>query len=69
MSPDRTTKVLLGLIALALWLNLLSPMFHPRPVKADTDDTLDKIEKHLDSIEHDTHAVYSGICLNDVICH
>jgi hypothetical protein len=35
MKADRTTKVLLALIALGLWLNALAPMFRtPRVVRA-----------------------------------
>jgi hypothetical protein len=31
---DRTTKFLLAVIAVALWLDFLAPMFRPAPVKA-----------------------------------
>ena len=34
---DITTKLLLLSIAVALWTSLLTPVFHPTPVKASTD--------------------------------
>ncbi len=42
MKPDKTTKVLLGLIALGLWLNAMAPLWHKaRAVKASERFTCD----------------------------
>lgn len=42
MKPDKTTKVLLGLIALGLWLNAMVPLWHTaRVVKASEKFTCD----------------------------
>lgn len=67
MKSDRTTKVLLLLIALGLWVNALAPMFRPTPVVAARPD-LDDIEKEVRDIAHDVHSIYNGICLNNKIC-
>jgi len=37
MQTDRTTKLLLGAIAVALWGHLLMPLFTPRPAEAQRD--------------------------------
>lgn len=37
MKLDRTTKLLLLLIALGLWLNALTPLFYPVTARAETD--------------------------------
>jgi hypothetical protein len=63
MKSDRTTKVLLLLIALGLWVNVLAPMFRPAPVAAAHPD-LDHMESVLDDIAHDVHSIYNGTCLN-----
>jgi hypothetical protein len=40
MRTDRTTKVLLALIAIGLWLNAMVPLFHPiRAVRASSKFT------------------------------
>ncbi len=42
MKTDRTTKALLALIALGLWLNAVAPLFHPaRTVRASGKITCD----------------------------
>jgi hypothetical protein len=65
MKIDKTTKVLLALIALGLWLNVVAPLFHPVRVAAEDKE---KMEQDLHDIAHDVHALYSGVCLNSKIC-
>lgn len=57
MRTDRTTKVLLALIALGLFLNA----FKPISVNADTND----VHKIAESID----AIANGRCLNHSLCH
>jgi hypothetical protein len=57
---DRTTKALLLLIALGLWLNLVAQWVRPVPIKAaDADTTV---------IMRDLHAIATGACANKKIC-
>lgn len=63
MKSDRTTKVLLLLIALGLWVNALAPMFRPAPVAAAHPDFED-MERVVKDIAHDVHSIYNGTCLN-----
>lgn len=58
---DRSTKLLLGVIALGLWANALAPFFRPLPVHAQDASS---IQKSLDNIEHDVHSIYAGTCLS-----
>jgi len=67
MKVDRTTKALLLLIALGLWMNVLVPMFRPAPVVAARPD-LDDIEREVKDAAHDVHAIYGCTCNNDKIC-
>lgn len=67
MKVDRTTKVLLLLIALGLWVNALAPMFRPVPVVAASPGQ-EAIAHAVNDIAHDVHAIYNGICLNEKIC-
>ena len=58
MKTDKTTKILLGLIALALFLNAIVPLIQPAVVRAQDIST---IETYLG-------AIYNGLCLNPQIC-
>ena len=58
MKTDKTTKILLGLIALALFLNAIVPLIQPAVVHAQN---LSRIERLLGSIAN-------GLCLNSKIC-
>jgi hypothetical protein len=55
MKIDRTTKVLLLLIALGLWFNTLASVVRPIVIKADTDST-------LQDIAHDVHNL--SVCVS-----
>jgi hypothetical protein len=65
MKTDKTTKVILALIALGLWLNVVVPLFYPARVAAEDKK---QMEQDLHNIAHDVHALYSGVCLNSKIC-
>jgi len=52
---DRTTKVLLLLIALGLWSNIFVSLLRPVVIKADTDSI-------LADIAHDVHEL--SICVS-----
>jgi len=58
MKTDRTTRILLGLIALGLFLNVATDILRPEPVHA----------QNLSIIEADLRAIYNGICPNPKIC-
>jgi hypothetical protein len=71
---DRTTKLLLGLIALGLWANVTVTLFQPKAVAAQ-DRTLSSIDDHLSNIQSDLHKTWrnvddigDGTCTNGTIC-
>ena len=51
---DRRTKVLWAVIALGLWANVITPLFRPAPVAAQSN-TLTSIDDHLAQIENELH--------------
>jgi len=59
---DKTTKMLLFMIALGLWLNALGLIFQVKKVSADTDTT-------LQSIAEDINKISEGLCLNRTLCN
>jgi len=59
---DKTTKMLLFMIALGLWLNALGLIFQVKKVSADTDTT-------LQSIAEDINKISKGLCLNRTLCN
>ena len=62
---DKTTKLLLLLIALGLWANALVPVFRPITAKAfDIDD----IQRFVGSMESDLGSIARGTCTNGKIC-
>jgi hypothetical protein len=59
---DRTTKLLLALVATGLWANALVHVFWVKEARAQMSDIyLIKIESHLASIA-------SGRCANNKLC-
>ena len=72
MKTDRTTKVLLTLIAIGLFLNALGS--YPRSSVAnaqsqyDLEFKLDQIRFTVDQIEEDVSSISYGLCLNSKIC-
>jgi hypothetical protein len=66
---DRTTKLLLAIIALGLWANLAVPLLKSQPAQAqDVSRSIQKMEHSLDNIGQDMRALASGSCLNTRLC-
>jgi hypothetical protein len=59
---DRTTKVLLGLIAAGLWANAMMPLAKPTLAYADADSCLARIDANIS-------ALVSGNCINAKLCY
>ena len=71
MTTDRTTKLLLALIAMALFLNAIVPLVQPAAVQAQDA----AIERHLRQISNDVRQfsndfkrISNGSCFNDKLC-
>lgn len=67
---DRTTKILLAIIALGLWANAMSLFIRPNRVIAQ-DNVFSSIDSHLSRIDHDVHNladIEDGTCRNSKIC-
>ena len=58
---DRTSKILLAVIALGLWANVMMPLLKPARAEAQDADPLKKISDNLGLITF-------GICPNIKIC-
>lgn len=59
---DRTTKILLALIALGLWVNAIVPVLKPLPAYAsDSERLLSRIDDSLNDIA-------KGYCSNKKLC-
>ena len=75
MKTDRTTKLLLALIAFALLLNALNPWLQPMTTSAQDNtylvrmaSSLSSIESDVSAIEDDVDDIEDGTCLNSTIC-
>jgi hypothetical protein len=67
---DKTTKLLLAVIALGLWANVMISLVRPQPVVAQ-DQTLSSIDDHLQRIESGVSSlerIARGTCTNGKIC-
>ena len=64
MKTDRTTKVLLALIAMALFLNAIVPFAQPAVVQAQSG----RSEILLNQIFNELRQISTGYCMNDKIC-
>jgi hypothetical protein len=60
---DRTTKLLLALIALGLWANVFTQ--HPKTAVAQD---LSLVEKYLSSIDSRLFNIENGNCRNSKLC-
>lgn len=60
MTTDRTTKLLLALIAIALWMNALNPWLRPITASAQVEE--------LSGIASEVRRISRGLCLNGKIC-
>jgi len=58
---DKTTKILLGAIALGLWANIVTPQIRPAHAQHSTITFLSNIDQNI-------QAIAQGICLNDKLC-
>jgi hypothetical protein len=63
---DKTTKLLLCVIALGLWINIAVSLIKPVQVKAAPD--VDDIERLVKSMESDLSRIQRGTCSNGKIC-
>ena len=73
-SIDKSTKLLLAVIAVALWLIALNPWLQPVSVAAAQDFSMMEtylayIQTDVSSMKSDLGAIYDGICLNSTICN
>ena len=64
MMTDRTTKVLLALIALGLFLNAIVPFVQPAVVQAQSG----RSEILLSQIFNELRQISTGYCMNNTIC-
>jgi len=63
--PDKTTKLIVALIAAGLWLNAAAVMFHSSPAAAE-GDALSRMT--LQSMARDISSIASGTCTNPKLC-
>jgi hypothetical protein len=71
---DKTTKILLALIALGVWANLYF-LYQPVSQVGDAAETLFGIEsklesigKSVDQIQSDVNDIGDGTCTNSFVC-
>jgi hypothetical protein len=62
---DKTTKLLLAIIALGLWANLAMPLL---PTAARARASSNDVSNVLAEIQSDVDAIASGTCRNSKIC-
>jgi hypothetical protein len=65
---DRTTKILLALIASGLWANAVAPVIHTARAQYDSSYLLRSISSDVSSIKSDLDGISSGLCLNSRLC-
>ncbi|HEV7910309.1 MAG TPA: hypothetical protein VGP28_04305 [Methylocella sp.] len=58
---DRTTKILLAVIALGLWVNVATSLFLFRPMTAAAQKDLTRIESNVSSIESNVSSIESDV--------
>ena len=72
MKTDRTTKVLLALIAIALFLNAIVPFAQPPTVQAQAPGIIAAQNRQtalvIDRIHDELERISNGSCRNDTIC-
>lgn len=61
---DRTTKVLLALIAFGIWLNIALPIYRPSVAVAQDFQT----PAFISSIASYVQQIATGTCLNHRLC-
>lgn len=68
---DRTTKLILCLIAAGLWANAAAMLVRPALAATETDVWLGRLTLHLQDIAYNVHALVDGsalVCNNRKIC-
>lgn len=65
---DRTTKVLLGMIALGLWANVTTSLFHPLTAAAQSHGQLDTLVTDVDALRGFVENIAAGDCVNHKLC-
>jgi hypothetical protein len=82
VNTDKVTKLLLAVMALALWMIALNPWLQPTAVAAREETDLTNVESYLRSIrssassiqsdvssmQSDLDGIETGRCRNDKIC-
>lgn len=68
MAYDKSTKIILVLIACGLWANILTPLLAPVKAHADSESVLSDILSKLDSMEYDIGRIQRGTCTNGKLC-
>lgn len=73
MQTDKTTKLILALIALALLLNAFVPLLQPPVVEATTEPELSAEAEmqeivELRSIADTLRSIANGNCRNRILC-
>lgn len=67
MKADKTTKLLLALIAMGLWLNAIAPLWHPVPAAAATPGPdIEQIENDVHEMADNVRSIAHGLCTGAV---
>jgi hypothetical protein len=67
---DRTSKILLAIVALGLWANMFALLFRPNEAVAqyETDYILRSVDAHLANIDGNIDRLQKGSCPNGKLC-
>ena len=72
MRIDRTTKLLLALIAIGLFLNAIVPLTQPAAVQAQARGIIAQQNREtalvINRIHSELERISNGSCRNDIIC-
>ena len=68
MKSDTLTKTLLAAIAIALWVDVVTPWVQPGSALADVDSDIRGIRQDVQSIQSDLSSIGLGVCVNSKIC-
>jgi len=68
--PDRTSKILLAVIALGLWGNVFAFLLRSNVAVAqyETDHILRSVDAHLANIDGNIDRLQKGSCPNGKLC-
>ncbi len=68
MKVDTLTKTLLAAIAIALWVNAVTPWVQPGSALADVDSDMRQIRQEVQYIGGHLRRIAEGTCSNSTIC-